>query len=100
MQNGLWGLLGLCLSDVLSHKCLQKAEGERASLQDFIVECPDVKTFFECVFGFFAKGAYGKLTHLVGDGLTGPCDISIDFHRDVVHGERCVLGHVVDCFLT
>ena len=67
---------------------LEHVEGQRPIAQHGVVEVANVKPGAECLLGFPSQPLNLELAELVGERLTRPCDVTIDF------GER-LLRHVL-----
>ena len=60
------------------------------------MEFSDIKIIFQCLFGKRAQLLDFQFAHLVGQRLTWPHDVPVDFHDDVVLGFSSVGLEVVD----
>ena len=67
--------------------------------EDFIVEAADVEFFAQRFFGARAEFLDFQFTHFVCQRLTGPDDVAVDFHDDVVLGFAGVGLEIIDGLL-
>src|SRR6476646_4456608 len=78
---------------------LEQVEWHGAAVQDFIVKGFDVELGAERRLGFLAELANGELSHLIGQRLSGPRDVTVGL--GLGHGIDYVVGvHVIDDLLT
>src|SRR5262245_6953323 len=69
----------LLLPDVRCHLLLQHLQRQGAVPQDDVVKVPDIEPSAELLFRAAAQLGDFQLTHLIGERLAGPADVTIDF---------------------
>lgn len=74
----------------------EEVEGEGAFEEDEVVEGFDVEFGAELCLGFVAEFGDFELSHFVGECLSGPGDVAVDFVGDVEFAFGGVVEHEVD----
>src|SRR4051812_23400866 len=84
------------LSILLFHRSLQHAQGDGTERQESVVERAKVEFFAQPLFGLRSDLANLEFANLVGEGLAGPGDVSIDLALDLEPGNGRVCLEVGD----
>src|SRR5688572_19044348 len=71
----------------------------RAAAEDHIVELADIETRSETLLGAFSQLLNLQFAELVGQRLSRPGNVAIDFCRHFMDRQRGARGHVIDGLL-
>src|SRR5271169_3407623 len=80
-RSPAWSL-GFLLRDPLIRPGVEQIEGERSSVEHFVVELANVELGPQFLLGAFAKLAELELAELVAESLRGPRDVTVRLRLD------------------